>query len=164
MNRFGTEMLGYRKTQVDRYIKELKNEYERELGLKRDRIVELNDACREVKRQLEEVNQNLEEYHRKENCITQALMMAEEKSRAIIRQSSQKAEEAAQRIKRQQEIWARREETIRGQMLELERLLYEMMEKFQADIAMLEADRGEVYYGAPDAAVSRDRGFPSLQS
>jgi len=165
MRRFGTELMGYRKRQVDRYIKELKAEYERELGLKRDRIVELNDTYRETRAQVEDLRQALEEYRKKENCITQAILMAEEKGRAIIRQSSQQAEEAAKKIKRQQEIWARREDSIRAKMLELERLLYEMMERFQSDIAMLQAEQGGLCCSARlDVAAARDPGFPSLHS
>jgi cell division septum initiation protein DivIVA len=163
MKRFGRELLGYRKGQVDRYVKELKKEYEKELGLKRDRIVELNDTYREAKRQMEELKLALEEYRRKENSITQALMMAEEKGRSIIRQSNQKADEAAFRIRRKQEIWARREENIRNKMLDLERLLFEMMEKFQTDITILESERGGVFF-SEDVAAARDTGFPSLQS
>ena len=163
--RFGTELMGYRKRQVDRYIKELKAEYEKELGLKRDRIVELNDTYRETRRQAEELRQALDGYRDKETCITQAIMMAEEKGRLIIQKSHQRAEEAAKKIKRQQEIWARREEGIRSKMLELEQLLYEMMEKFQSEIAMLETEHGGLYYNTNlDVAAGRDPGFPSLHS
>lgn len=165
MRRFGTELMGYRKRQVDRYIKELKAEYEKELGLKRDRIVEINDTCRETRRQIEELRLTLDEYRKKEDCITQAIMMAEERGRLIIEKSNQKAEEAAKRIKHRQEIWARREEGIRSKMMELERLLYDMMEKFQSEISMLEMERGGLYYNTGlDVAAGRDTGFPSLQS
>ncbi len=165
MRRFGTELMGYRKRQVDRYLKELKAEYEKELGLKRDRIVELNDTYRETRKQIEELRMALDEYRKKEDCITQAIMMAEEKGRAIIHKSNQRAEEAAKRIKRQQEIWGRREESIRSKMMELERLLYDMMEKFQSDIAMLQTEHGGLYYNAGlDVAAGRDTGFPSLHS
>ena len=165
MRRFGTELMGYRKRQVDRYIKELKADYEKELGLKRDRIVEINDTCRETRRQIEELRLTLDEYRKKEDCITQAIMMAEEKGRAIIANSNQRADETAKRIKRQQEIWARREEGIRSRVMELDRLLYDMMEKFQCDIAMLQMEHGGLYYNAGlDVAAGRDTGFPPLQS
>jgi len=162
--RFGTELMGYRKRQVDRYIKELKAEYEKELGLKRDRIVELNDTYRETRRQIEELRLTLDEYRKKEDCITQTIMMAEEKGRLIIQRSTQRAEEAGKRIKHQQEIWARREESIRTKMIELEKLLYDMIEKFQSDITMLQTEHGEYYYANLDAAAGRDPGFPTLQS
>jgi len=165
MRRFGTELMGYRKRQVDRYIKELKAEYEKELGLKRDRIVELNDTSRETRRQIEELRMALDEYRKKEDCITQAIMMAEEKGRLIIERSNQKAEEAAKRAKRQQEIWARREDGIRSKLMELDRLLYDMMEKFQSELAALQMEHGGLYYNAGlDVAAARDTGFPSLHS
>ena len=95
---FKSEKKGYSPAQVDAYIKELKNDYEKTIVEQRARIVEL-------KKELDKAEHNIKAYKEKSGLITKAIYNAVAKSEEIERLSQLKYRQEIERLKAFHDKW-----------------------------------------------------------
>ena len=100
---FSTSIVGYNKEEVDRYLEELTKDYEEELRKKKDRMFELAQEARNLKRQNEELTQCIERFTNQEKYISRALIKAEQRAQAIVEEEQQKSGPREEQLKIEKE-------------------------------------------------------------
>lgn len=134
---FKTTLFGYGKKQVNKYINDVKEDYEHELKKKKDRMLELDEENRVLKAKLKEYEARIASYEEREAFISKALVKAEEKAQAIIEEGQKKAAAEMYKIEEEKNKWRVREKEIRRQLLEFEKEVYNLMESFYSEINYL---------------------------
>ncbi|HHU49504.1 MAG: DivIVA domain-containing protein [Caldicoprobacterales bacterium] len=131
---FSTSIVGYNKEEVDRYLEELTKDYEEELRKKKDRMFELAQEARNLKRQNEELTQCIERFTNQEKYISRALIKAEQRAQAIVEEEQQKIRAEEEQLKIEKEKWSRKFREVRRELLEFEKTLVNLIERFRDDI------------------------------
>ncbi|HHT65701.1 MAG: DivIVA domain-containing protein [Caldicoprobacterales bacterium] len=131
---FSTSLIGYNKREVDRYLEELTRDYEEELRKKRDRMMELAEEARNLKQQNQEQSERIERFTHQEQYISRALINAEQRAQAIIEEGQLRSQEEIEKLKSEKEKWRRKFREVRSELLEFERTLVSLIEKFRDEI------------------------------
>ena len=131
---FSTSIVGYNKEEVDRYLEELTKDYEEELRKKKDRMFELAQEARNLKRQNEELTQCIERFTNQEKYISRALIKAEQRAQAIVEEEQQKIRAEEEQLKIEKEKWSRKFREVRRELMEFEKTLVNLIERFRDDI------------------------------
>ncbi|WP_129721307.1 DivIVA domain-containing protein [Xylanivirga thermophila] len=131
---FKNALFGYSKANVDKYIQDMKEDYEGELSKKLDRMMELNEENRMLKEKMDTLEERLDEYVRQESCISKTMLNAEEKGREIVMNARKNAEEEERKLELERIKWQDRYKEIRKQLLEIEQNVCIILENFQSEI------------------------------
>ncbi len=132
--KFSTCMIGYNKEQVDRYLNELISDYEEELRKKKDRIFELAEETRNLKLKNEELSQSIEQFTHQEKYISRALIVAEQRAQAIVEEGQRKSRAESEQIRLEKERWRKKFREVRHELLEFEKELVNIIERFRDEI------------------------------
>lgn len=130
-------IFGYNKREVKTYIDQIKADYEDELTRKQDRMMELLEENRNLKGEIKRLKERLLSYEEEEECISKALVKAEQKAQDIIADSRRKAKEELYKLELEKDKWQQRVKTIRKQILDFEIMVCETLEEFRAEINYL---------------------------
>jgi cell division septum initiation protein DivIVA len=131
---FVTALLGFSKGQVNKYINDLKTEYENDLSKQKDRIMELIEENRRLKNEIQALNEKINSSREQEKYITKVLVIAEQKAQSIIEEGRRKSMEDLSRLKAEKEKWIERIREVRTDLLGFEKKIVELLEKFRDDI------------------------------
>lgn len=133
-NQFSTRLFGYKKTEVDRYLDDVKKDYENELFKKRERLAELNEENRILKKELLEKSQLIEELKEQEAYVSKALVKAEQNAQLIIEEGRQRIKQETYAMKLEQEKWKARMKQARSDVLNFDNEIVNLLEKFRSEI------------------------------
>lgn len=134
---FGKRMYGYDVLEVNKYIEELKNDYENELDKKKKRLDELVDENRCLSQTVNDLNVQIEEYKQKADLVGMALIKAEETARITIADAERKKQMETERISLEVKKWEERGEEVRKQLIDFEEKIIDLMEKYQSEVNYL---------------------------
>ncbi len=132
--KFSTGLFGYKKREVERYLADVVRDYEEELGKKRDRMMELAEEARSLKLQNQEQSKQIEQFIVQEKYISSVLIKAEERAQAIIEEGKRKSLEEMDRIQAEKERWRSKQREIRRELLEFEKTVLGIIERFRDEI------------------------------
>jgi DivIVA domain-containing protein len=131
---FSTCMIGYNREEVDRYLNEIIKDYEEELRKKKDRMFELAEENRNLKLKNEELSQDIERIKDKEKYISRALIEAEQRAQVIIEEGQRKSRAELELLTLEKEKWRSKFREVRRELLEFEKILVNIIEKFRDEI------------------------------
>lgn len=134
---FKTALFGYQTDQVNQYVSSLRKDYEEELRKKKDRMFELNEENRDLKKTLDEYKEKLLTYEEQELYISKALIKAEENAQEVLRQCHYSRKRAEEKMVQEQEKWKMRENEIRKKLLDYQNEAYSLMDNIQSEINYL---------------------------
>lgn len=134
---FGRRMYGYDISEVNKYIEELKNDYENELDKKKKRLDELVEENRRLSQTVNDLNLQIEEHKQKADLVGMALIKAEETARITIADAERKKQTETERISFEVKKWEERGEEVRKQLIEFEEKIIDLMEKYQSEVNYL---------------------------
>lgn len=131
---FSSKVYGYDKKEVDRYIEELKKDYEEELARKRDRMLELTEETRKLKLELQEQGERLDRLSEQEKYVSRALIKAEQRAQTIIEDGRKRSAKEMEQMVAEKEKWQNKFRQVRQELLTFEKNLLQIIEKFRDDI------------------------------
>lgn len=131
---FSSGLFGYKKDQVDNYIQEMKKDYENELYKKRERMTELSEENRAIKLEVEALKEQVSRLLEQENCVSRALVKAEQRAQTIIEEGKRKADADKHKITMEKDKWREKSRKIRSELLAFDQMVADMMERFRAEI------------------------------
>ena len=131
---FSCKVYGYDKKEVDRFIEDLKKDYEEELARKRDRMLELAEETRKLKLEAQEQSENIERLSEQEKYVSQALIKAEQRAQSIIEEGRRKSAKEMEHIVAEKEKWQSKFRQVRQDLMSFEKNLLQMIERFRDDI------------------------------
>lgn len=134
---FAKKMYGYDVLQVNKYITELKNDYEDELDKKKKRLDELIEENQKLSQTVNDLSAQIEEYKKQSDSVGKALIRAEETARATIEDAERKKQIETERISLEVKKWEDRGEEVRQQLVEFEEKIIDLMEKYQSEVNYL---------------------------
>lgn len=134
---FAKKMYGYDVLQVNKYITELKNDYEDELDKKKKRLDELIEENQKLSQAVNDLSTQIEEYKKQSDSVGKALIRAEETARATIEDAERKKQIETERISLEVKKWEDRGEEVRQQLVEFEEKIIDLMEKYQSEVNYL---------------------------
>lgn len=134
---FAKKMYGYDVLQVNKYITELKNDYEDELDKKKKRLDELIEENQKLSQTVNDLSTQIEEYKKQSDSVGKALIRAEETARATIEDAERKKQIETERISLEVKKWEDRGEEVRQQLVEFEEKIIDLMEKYQSEVNYL---------------------------
>ncbi len=131
---FSCRVYGYDKKEVDRYIEDLKKDYEEELARKRDRMLELAEETRKLKLEAQEHKDCLERLSEQEKYVSRALIKAEQRAQSIIEEGRRKSAKEMESLVAEKEKWRSKFRQVRQDLMSFEKNLLQMIERFRDDI------------------------------
>lgn len=131
---FSCRVYGYDKKEVERYIEDLKKDYEEELARKRDRMLELAEETRKLKLEAQEQSESIERLSEQEKYVSQALIKAEQRAQSIIEEGRRKSAKEMEHIVAEKEKWQSKFRQVRQDLMSFEKKLLQMIESFRDDI------------------------------
>ena len=131
---FSNGVFGYDKKQVNRCLEELTRDYEEELSKKKDRLMELLEENHQLKQKVKEQNEQICAFTEKEKYISSTLIEAEQRSQAIIEQGRMKSMAEMAEMKEEKRKWKDKFREVRRELIELEKNLEDMMQRFHDEI------------------------------
>lgn len=134
---FAKKMYGYDILQVNKYITELKKDYEDELDKKKKRLDELIEENQKLSQTVDDLNTQIEEYKKHSESVGKALIRAEETARATIADAERKKQIETERISLEVKKWEDRGDEVRQQLVEFEEKIIDLMEKYQSEVNYL---------------------------
>lgn len=129
--KFGSEMFGYSKAEVDDYIKELKSEYETKLQVERSDSNRLSNELTIVKKKIERYETD---YIQRQEKVANALITAEDQSKRIIEAARAEANEERERIEHLIELEKEKLIDMKKEVVDLKEKANRIMEKFSKEI------------------------------
>ncbi|MDD4679660.1 MAG: DivIVA domain-containing protein [Clostridia bacterium] len=131
---FSCKIYGYDKKEVDRYLIEMKKDYEVELGRKRDRMLELAEETRALRMEAQEQRELIEKLTEQEKYVSRALIKAEQRAQTIIEEGRRKSAKEMEQLVSEKEKWRIKFRQVRQELMTFERNLLQVIEKFRDDI------------------------------
>ena len=132
--KFDTEMFGYDKKEVEEYIKDMKADYEGRIQLEKAEVNRLSYEITIIRKKLERYDS---EYLEKQEKVANALITAEDQSKAIIENARQQAMNEKNRI--EDLIDAEKEKLldIKKEVVELKERTIRVLEKYNETMSDL---------------------------
>ena len=131
---FKGALFGYKKSEVDKYIQDIIDDYQKELTRKKDRMLELNDQNRDYRGQLEDLEHKVSDYMEQEAYISKALVNAQQKAQDIIDNGHKKVSEERYKLEVERVKWETRSKEVRNQLLDLEKKVCCVLENFRSEV------------------------------
>ncbi len=138
---FKRGLFGYKIKEVEQYINDMRKDYEDNLSRQRDRILDLNEENRSLKQSLETARLETEKIKENEKFICNALVKAEQKAEAIIEETKLKTMQEIEKIELEKKKYKKRFERARQELIDFEKSILIIMDKFQSEINLLEGQK-----------------------
>lgn len=135
--KFAKRMYGYDISEVNKYISDMKLDYEDELDKKKARLDELLEENRQLTAHIEELARIVDEHEKRAELVGMALIKAEETARVTIADAERKKQMETERISLEVKKWESRGEEVRRQLIEFEEKIIDIMEKYQSEVNYL---------------------------
>ena len=129
--KFGTEMLGYSKKEVEEYIKSLKAEYESKLQAERSDANRIANELTIVKKKLEKYEFD---YVQKQEKVANALITAEDQAKKIIESSRSEAMQEKDRIEHLIEMEKEKLLDIKKDVIDLKERTVRLLDKYSQEM------------------------------
>ncbi len=129
--KFGSEMFGYDKKEVEDYIKSLKAEYESKLQAERSDSNRVANELTIVKKKLERYEVD---YIEKQEKVANALITAEDQAKKIIEASRQEAMQEKDRIEHLIEMEKEKLLDMKKDVLDLKEKTVKLLEKYSGQM------------------------------
>ena len=129
--KFGTEMFGYDKKEVEEYVKALKADYESKLQAERSDANRVANELSLVKRKLEKYETD---YIAKQEKVASALITAEDQAKKIIENSRSEAIQEKDRIESLIEMEKEKLLDVKKEVLDLKEKSIKLLEKYNNEI------------------------------
>ncbi len=125
--KFTSEMFGYSKKEVEEYIKDLKADYEGRLQVEKAEVNRLSNEITIIRKKLERYDS---EYLQKQEKVANALITAEDQSKAIVENARQEAINEKNRIESLIEAEKEKLLDIKKEVIELKERTVKVLEKY----------------------------------
>lgn len=132
--KFGNEMFGYDKKEVEEYIKELKADYESKIYAEKSEVNRLSNETTIIKKKLEQYETD---YIARQEKVANALITAEDQGRKILEQARIEAAEEKNRIEQVSEIEKEKLLDIKKEVIDLKERTIKILEKYNGDLSTL---------------------------
>jgi len=132
--KFDTEMFGYDKKEVEEYIKDMKADYEGRIQLEKAEVNRLSNEITIIRKKLERYDS---EYLEKQEKVANALITAEDQSKAIIENARQQAITEKKRIEDLIEAEKEKLLDIKKEVVELKERTIMVLEKYNETMSDL---------------------------
>lgn len=132
--KFGSEMFGYDKKEVEEYIKSLKAEYESKIQAERSEANRVANELTIVKRKLERYEVD---YVQKQEKVANALITAEDQAKKIIETSRTEAMQEKDRIEHLIEMEKEKLLDIKKEVIDLKEKTVRLLDKYSNDMNSL---------------------------
>ena len=129
-----TEMFGYAKKDVEEYIKDMKADYEGRIQLEKAEVNRLSNEITIIRKKLERYDS---EYLEKQEKVANALITAEDQSKAIIENARQEAINEKNRIEALIEAEKEKLLDIKKEVVELKERTVMVLEKYNETMSDL---------------------------
>lgn len=129
--KFGSEMFGYAKNEVDEYIKSLKAEYESKLQAEKSDSNRIANELTIIKKKLERYEVD---YVERQEKVANALITAEDQARKIIEDARNEALQEKDRIEALIEMEREKLLDAKKEVLDLKEKSITLMQKYQNEI------------------------------
>lgn len=132
--KFTSEMFGYSKKEVEEYIKDLKADYEGRLQVEKAEVNRLSNEITIIRKKLERYDS---EYLQKQEKVANALITAEDQSKAIVESARQEAINEKNRIESLIEAEKEKLLDIKKEVIELKERTVQVLEKYNSTMSDL---------------------------
>lgn len=132
--KFTSEMFGYSKKEVEEYIKDMKADYEGRLQVEKAEVNRLSNEITIIRKKLERYDN---EYLQKQEKVANALITAEDQSKAIVENARQEAINEKNRIESLIEAEKEKLLDIKKEVIALKERTVEVLEKYNSTMSDL---------------------------
>ncbi len=132
--KFASEMFGYAKKEVEEYIKDMKADYEGRLQVEKAEVNRLSNEITIIRKKLERYDN---EYLQKQEKVANALITAEDQSKAIVESARQEAINEKNRIESLIEAEKEKLLDIKKEVIELKERTIQVLEKYNSTMSDL---------------------------
>lgn len=132
--KFTSEMFGYSKKEVEEYIKDMKADYEGRLQVEKAEVNRLSNEITIIRKKLERYDS---EYIQKQEKVANALITAEDQSKAIVESARQEAINEKNRIETLIEAEKEKLLDIKKEVIELKERTMQVLEKYNSTMSDL---------------------------
>ena len=132
--KFTSEMFGYSKKEVEEYIKDMKADYEGRLQVEKAEVNRLSNEITIIRRKLERYDS---EYLQKQEKVANALITAEDQSKAIVENARQEAISEKNRIEALIEAEKEKLLDIKKEVISLKERTIAVLEKYNSSMSDL---------------------------
>ena len=132
--KFTSEMFGYSKREVEEYIKDMKADYEGRLQVEKAEVNRLSNEITIIRKKLERYDS---EYLQKQEKVANALITAEDQSKAIVESARQEAINEKNRIEALIEAEKEKLLDIKKEVIELKERTVQVLEKYNSTMSEL---------------------------
>lgn len=132
--KFTSEMFGYSKKEVEEYLKDMKADYEGRLQVEKAEVNRLSNEITIIRRKLERYDS---EYLQKQEKVANALITAEDQSKAIVENARQEAISEKNRIEALIEAEKEKLLDIKKEVISLKERTIAVLEKYNSSMSDL---------------------------
>ena len=132
--KFASEMFGYAKREVEEYIKDIKADYEGRLQVEKAEVNRLSNEITIIRKKLERYDS---EYLQKQEKVANALITAEDQSKAIVESARQEAINEKNRIEALIEAEKEKLLDIKKEVIGLKERTISVLEKYNTAMSDL---------------------------
>ena len=132
--KFTSEMFGYAKKEVEEYIKDMKADYKGRLEVEKAEVNRLSNEITIIRKKLERYDS---EYLQKQEKVANALITAEDQSKAIVESARQEAINEKNRIEALIEAEKEKLLDIKKEVIELKEKTVGVLEKYNSAMSNL---------------------------
>ena len=129
--KFGTEMFGYDKREVEDYIKALKAEYESKIQAERSDANRVTNELTILKKKLERYEVD---YVQKQEKVANALITAEDQAKKIIENSRNEAMQEKERIEHLIEMEKEKLLDLKKEVIDLKEKTVRLLDKYSQEM------------------------------
>ena len=129
--KFGTEMFGYSKTEVEEYIKSMKAEYESKIQAEKSDANRISNELTILKRKLEKYEVD---YITKQEKVANALITAEDQAKKIIENSRLESMQEKERIEHLIEMEKEKLLDIKKEVIDLKEKTINLLDKYSSEM------------------------------
>ena len=132
--KFTSEMFGYSKKEVEEYLKDMKADYEGRLQVEKAEVNRLSNEITIIRKKLERYDS---EYLQKQEKVANALITAEDQSKAIVENARQEAISEKNRIEALIEAEKEKLLDIKKEVISLKERTIAVLEKYNSSMSDL---------------------------
>lgn len=129
--KFGTEMFGYNKSEVEEYIKSMKAEYESKIQAEKSDANRIANELTILKRKLEKYEVD---YISKQEKVANALITAEDQAKKIIENSRLESMQEKERIEHLIEMEKEKLLDIKKEVIDLKEKTINLLDKYSSEM------------------------------
>lgn len=132
---FSTSLFGFKKKDVNSYLKKMNTEYEEKIKNKEKEIAEIKAQYRNIKSKYDELNSQFAQLQEDREKIANAFITAHEKARAIIDEARQQAIEEKKILEQQVEEEKEKLVDIKQELKILKVEMIDKLKKYEGELS-----------------------------